>query len=210
VLFLDELPEFQRRVLDALREPLEAGEIDISRAQAKVRFPARFQLIGAMNPSPSGDYQGIHSRSSPQQTLRYLNRLSGPFLDRFDMSIEVPLLPPGMLRQPGPDGEESATVRERVRIAREIQLCRCQKINAHMNNQEVGVYCRLEEEDAAFLESVMEKLGLSARAWHRTLKVARTLADLAGVPDIQRCHLAEAVSYRSIDRLLKQLWLQME
>ncbi|WP_213993040.1 YifB family Mg chelatase-like AAA ATPase [Sodalis sp. dw_96] len=210
VLFLDELPEFQRRVLDALREPLEAGEINISRAQAKVRFPARFQLIGAMNPSPSGDYQGIHSRSGPQQTLRYLNRLSGPFLDRFDMSIEVPLLPPGMLRSPGPGGEESATVRERVRIARDIQLRRCQKINAHMNNREVGVYCRLGEEDAVFLESVMEKLGLSARAWHRTLKVARTLADMAGAPEIQRCHLAEAVSYRSIDRLLRQLWLQME
>ncbi len=210
VLFLDELPEFQRRVLDALREPLESGEINISRAQAKVRYPARFQLIGAMNPSPSGDYQGIHSRSGPQQTLRYLNRLSGPFLDRFDMSIEVPLLPPGMLRQPRTDGEDSATVRERVRIARDIQLRRCQKTNAHMNNQDVAVFCRLEDKDAVFLESVMEKLGLSARAWHRTLKVARTLADLAGAPEIQRCHLSEAISYRSMDRLLQRLWQQME
>ncbi|NDL64346.1 YifB family Mg chelatase-like AAA ATPase [Acerihabitans arboris] len=209
VLFLDELPEFQRRVLDALREPLEAGEIVISRARAKVQYPARFQLVAAMNPSPSGDYQGVHSRSGPQQTLRYLNRLSGPFLDRFDISIEVPLLPPGMLRRQDPSGETSATVRARVEAAREIQLRRGQKINAHLNNQEVALYCRLGEEDAVFLEGVMEKLGLSVRAWHRTLKVARTLADLAGVPEIQRGHLAEAVSYRSIDRLLLQLWRQM-
>ncbi len=210
VLFLDELPEFQRRVLDALREPLEAGEITISRAQAKVLFPARFQLVGAMNPSPSGDHKGVHSRSGPQQTLRYLNRLSGPFLDRFDMSIEVPLLPPGMLRQQRRSGETSATVRARVQEARLIQLRRCQKINAHLNNQDVALHCRLSEEDAVFLETVMEKLGLSVRAWHRTLKVARTLADLAGVTQIQRGHLAEAVSYRSIDRLLQQLWLQIE
>jgi magnesium chelatase family protein len=210
VLFLDELPEFQRRVLDALREPLESGEIYLSRAQAKVKFPARFQLIGAMNPSPSGDYQGVHSRGGIQQTLRYLNRLSGPFLDRFDMSIEVPLLPPGMLRQPERTGESSATVRERVRIAREIQLKRCQKINAFLDNQEVAAYCRLDEADAVFLEWVMEKLGLSVRAWQRTLKVARTLADLAGAAQIQRCHLSEAVGYRTIDRLLQQLWQQME
>ena len=210
VLFLDELPEFQRRVLDALREPLETREINISRAQAKVQYPARFQLIAAMNPSPSGDYQGIHSRSGPQQALRYLNRLSGPFLDRFDMSIEVPLLPPGLLRQTAADGETSATVRERVWRTREVQLARCRKINAHLNNQELAVYCRLEEEDALFLEKVMEKLGMSVRAWHRTLKVARTLADLAGEPDIRRCHLSEAVSYRSMDRLLQQLWQQLE
>ncbi|HEY0209229.1 YifB family Mg chelatase-like AAA ATPase [Acerihabitans sp.] len=210
VLFLDELPEFQRRVLDALREPLEAGEIVISRAQAKVQYPARFQLVGAMNPSPSGDHQGIHSRSGLAQTLRYLNRLSGPFLDRFDLSIEVPLLPPGMLRRQHAGGETSATVRARVQAARDIQLRRGQKINAHLNNQEVALYCRLAEEDAVFLEEVMEKLELSVRAWHRTLKVARTLADLAGAPEIQRDHLAEAVSYRSIDRLLQQLWRNRE
>lgn len=210
VLFLDELPEFQRRVLDALREPLEAGQIVISRAQAKIRFPARFQLVAAMNPSPSGDYQGIHSRCGPKQTLNYLNRLSGPFLDRFDMSIEVPLLPPGMLRHQHPSGDTSAAVRARVLAAREIQRSRAQKINAQLNNQEVALYCRLSEEDAVFLEDVMEKLGLSARAWHRTLKVARTLADLAQAPDIGRAHLAEAISYRSIDRLMHQLWLQLE
>ncbi len=210
VLFLDELPEFQRKVLDALREPLESGEIIISRAQAKVRYPARFQLVGAMNPSPSGDYKGVHSRSGPQQTLRYLNRLSGPFLDRFDMSIEVPLLPPGVLRQQNRSGESSATVRARVQAARERQLQRGPTINAHLNNQEVARHCRLSEPDAVFLEAVMEQLGLSVRAWHRTLKVARTLADLAGESDIQRRHLAEAVSYRTIDRLLQQLWRQME
>lgn len=210
VLFLDELPEFQRRVLDALREPLETGEIVISRAQAKVQYPALFQLVGAMNPSPSGDYQGVHSRCGPQQTLRYLNRLSGPFLDRFDMSIEVPPLPPGVLRQPNAGGESSATVRARVQTARNVQLRRGKKINARLNNREVALYCRLGEEDAIFLEEVMERLGLSVRAWHRTLKVARTLADLAGAPEIQRVHLAEALSYRSIDRLLQQLWRQME
>ncbi|WP_413721635.1 YifB family Mg chelatase-like AAA ATPase [Sodalis sp. RH23] len=210
VLFLDELPEFQRRVLDALREPLEAGEIVISRAQAKVQYPARFQLVGAMNPSPSGDYQGVHGRSGLAQTLRYLNRLSGPFLDRFDLSIEVPLLPPGMLRRQNPAGETSAMVRARVQAARDIQLRRGRKINAYLNNQEVALYCRLAEEDAVFLEEVMETLGLSVRAWHRTLKVARTLADLAGAAEIQRDHLAEAVSYRTIDRLLQQLWRHME
>ncbi|TKI03916.1 YifB family Mg chelatase-like AAA ATPase [Martelella alba] len=210
VLFLDELPEFQRGVLDALREPLETGEINISRAQVKVAYPARFQLLGAMNPSPTGDVQGVHSRGGPQQALRYLNRLSGPFLDRFDMSVEVPLLPPGLLGRTSTDGESSSAVRERVRQAREIQWHRCRKINAHLTNRELAVHCRLEETDALFLEGVMEKLGLSARAWHRTLKVARTLADLAGESGIQRCHLSEAVSYRSMDRLLQQLWRQLE
>jgi magnesium chelatase family protein len=208
VLFLDELPEFQRQVLDALRQPMESGEITISRARAKVRYPARAQLIAAMNPSPTGHYQGIHNRTPPQQVLRYLSRLSGPFLDRFDLSIEVPLLPPGILSQQNHTPtlrESSAQVRERVLIAREIQLKRAGKINAHLSSSEVEKYCVLTKADAEFLEEVLHKLGLSVRAWHRILKVARTLADLGGVEAIERRHIAEALSYRSMDRLLLTL-----
>lgn len=208
VLFLDELPEFQRQVLDALRQPMESGEITISRARAKVRYPARAQLIAAMNPSPTGHYQGIHNRTPPQQVLRYLSRLSGPFLDRFDLSIEVPLLPPGILSQQNtsPAVRESSTqVRERVLLARDIQLKRAGKINAHMNSNEVETYCVLSKADAEFLEEVLHKLGLSVRAWHRILKVARTLADLGGFEAIERRHIAEALSYRSMDRLLLTL-----
>lgn len=205
VLFLDELPEFDRRVLDSLREPIESGLIAISRARAKVTYPARFQLIAAMNPSPTGHYQGQHNRCSPQQVLRYLSKLSGPFLDRFDLSLEVPLLPSGMLRQQRRTAEGSATVRQRVVAARTIQLARAGKINAHLNNAEILRWCQIGKEDAEWLESVLEKLGLSVRAWQRILKVSRTLADLAGEATINRTHLQEAVSYRSIDRLMIHL-----
>ncbi|PVZ79415.1 ATP-dependent protease [Serratia sp. S1B] len=205
VLFLDELPEFERRVLDALREPLESGEIIISRAAAKVRFPARVQLIAAMNPSPTGHYQGVHNRTPPQQILRYLGRLSGPFLDRFDLSIEVPLLPPGMLGKQCHAGESSLQVRQRVLQARTRQLERAGKVNALLNNREIDRDCHLLTADAEFLEKTLNKLGLSVRAWHRILKVARTLADLAGEKDIDKRHLSEALSYRSMDRLLLQL-----
>lgn len=210
VLFLDELPEFERRVLDALREPLESGEIVISRAAAKVRFPARVQLIAAMNPSPTGHYQGVHNRTPPQQILRYLGRLSGPFLDRFDLSIEVPLLPPGMLGKQLSNGESSQQVRQRVLQARERQLTRAGKVNALLNNREVDRDCHLPAAEADFLEATLSKLGLSVRAWHRILKVARTLADLAGEKDIAKHHLSEALSYRSMDRLLLQLHRSLE
>lgn len=205
ILFLDELPEFERRVLDSLREPLESGEIIISRARAKVCYPARFQLVAAMNPSPSGHYQGIHNRMPAQQILRYLNRLSGPFLDRFDISIEVPLLPPGILRKQRSQGEDSATVRARVLAARQWQLERADKINAYLSPREIETFCHLTPEDAQYLEEVMSKLGLSVRAWHRILKVARTIADLSKEMSINRKHLAEALSYRCMDRLLIQL-----
>ena len=205
VLFLDELPEFDRKVLDSLREPLESGVIAISRARAKVTYPARFQLIAAMNPSPTGHYQGQHNRCSPQQVLRYLSKLSGPFLDRFDLSLEVPLLPSGMLSGQRTKAEASEQVRHRVVAARDIQLARAGKINAHLNNAEIMRWCQPAKEDAEWLESVLEKLGLSVRAWQRILKVARTLADLAGETDITRHHLQEAVSYRTIDRLMIHL-----
>ncbi|GKX53616.1 YifB family Mg chelatase-like AAA ATPase [Budvicia aquatica] len=206
VLFLDELPEFERKALDALREPLESGEIVISRANAKVCFPARVQLIAAMNPSPTGHYQGIQSRSNPQQVMRYLNRLSGPFLDRFDLSIEVPLLPQGILSQRREEGEPSQAVRHRVLKARKNQIQRNQKINAQLSSKEVEEICLLEPADALFLEQALVKLGLSVRGWHRILKVSRTIADLSESERIKKEHLAEALSYRSMDRLLLQLY----
>ncbi|CRY69274.1 YifB family Mg chelatase-like AAA ATPase [Yersinia pekkanenii] len=205
VLFLDELPEFERRVLDSLREPLESGEIIISRAAAKVCFPARVQLIAAMNPSPSGHYQGVHNRTPPQQVLRYLAKLSGPFLDRFDLSIEVPLLPAGMLSAQKNQGENSQTVRQRVLQARQRQLDRAGKINTRLSSQDIAEHCYLTPENAAFLEQVLLTLGLSVRTWHHILKVARTIADLAQENNIQRSHISEALSYRCMDRLLLQL-----
>lgn len=206
VLFLDELPEFERKVLDALRQPLESGEIIISRANAKIQFPARFQLVAAMNPSPTGHYSGIHNRTSPQQVMRYLNRLSGPFIDRFDLSIEVPLLPQGTLQNSNQDrGESSAEVRAKVIKVREIQLARAGKINAYLTSKEIERDCRLSSQDAAFLENALNKLGLSVRAYHRILKVARTIADLNHEPHVTQSHLAEALGYRAMDRLLQKL-----
>ncbi|MDU5822695.1 MAG: YifB family Mg chelatase-like AAA ATPase [Haemophilus parainfluenzae] len=205
VLFLDELPEFERKVLDALRQPLESGEIIISRANAKIQFPARFQLVAAMNPSPTGHYTGTHNRTSPQQVMRYLNRLSGPFLDRFDLSIEVPLLPQGSLQNTGDRGETSQQVREKVLKVREIQLARAGKINAYLSSKEIERDCKLQDKDALFLENALNKLGLSVRAYHRILKVSRTIADLNGEKEIQQPHLAEALGYRAMDRLLQKL-----
>ncbi|WP_017349920.1 YifB family Mg chelatase-like AAA ATPase [Pantoea sp. A4] len=205
VLFLDELPEFQRRVLDALREPLESGEIAISRARAKVSFPARFQLVAAMNPSPTGHYQGTHNRCSPQQVLRYLSRLSGPFLDRFDISLEIPLLPAGMLSKNQQSSESSSQVAQRVMQARACQLARAGKVNAHLTPGEMKKSCEISSTDAIWLEEVLTALGLSVRAWQRIIRVARTIADLEQESSIGRHHLQEAVSYRSIDRLMA--WL---
>ncbi|OOF15094.1 ATP-dependent protease [Salinivibrio sp. PR932] len=209
VLFLDEMPEFERRVLDALREPLESGEIIISRANGKTRFPARFQLIGALNPSPTGHHEGELARSNPQQVLRYLARLSGPLLDRFDMSIEIPALPRGMLSSGGDRGESTAKVRARVACARARMLARQGKVNALLSNREMEEYCRLAQVDAAFLEQALHRLGLSVRAYHRIIKVARTIADLAEAEAISRPHLAEALGYRAMDGLLRHLNAQV-
>ena len=205
VLFLDELPEFERRTLDALREPIESGQIHLSRTRAKITYPARFQLVAAMNPSPTGHYQGNHNRCTPEQTLRYLNRLSGPFLDRFDLSLEIPLPPPGILSKTVVPGESSATVKQRVMAARERQFKRQNKLNAWLDSPEIRQFCKLESEDAMWLEGTLIHLGLSIRAWQRLLKVARTIADIDQSDIITRQHLQEAVSYRAIDRLLIHL-----
>ncbi|OCF99866.1 ATP-dependent protease [Gilliamella sp. wkB195] len=205
VLFLDELPEFNRKVLDALREPIESGEIVISRANAKIKFPAKFQLIAAMNPSPTGHYHGTHNRTTPQQIIRYLNRLSGPFLDRFDISIEVPLLPKGTLSQKVSVTEPTDKVKKRVIDARKIQMIRNKKLNSQLSPKEIQIHCLLTDEDNEYLEQALIKLGLSARAWHRILKVSRTIADLDCSKSIERKHISEALSYRSMDRLLIQM-----
>ncbi|MEO3992410.1 YifB family Mg chelatase-like AAA ATPase [Pseudocitrobacter cyperus] len=205
VLFLDELPEFERRVLDALREPIESGQIHISRTRAKITYPARFQLIAAMNPSPTGHYQGNHNRCTPEQTLRYLGRLSGPFLDRFDLSLEIPLPPPGLLSQTRQDEESSECVQARVIAAQARQYHRQGVLNARLSSSDIRRYCALCDEDALWLEQTLTALGLSIRAWQRLLKVSRTIADLEGVDAIARHHLQEALSYRGIDRVLIHL-----
>jgi len=209
VLFLDELPEFPRSVLDSLRQPLETKEVTISRAANQVTFPANFQLIGAMNPSPCGHISGDLRRSTPDQVLRYLGRLSGPFLDRFSLSIMVPLLPKGMLAcsQTGAENsnETTAQIRDRVLKARGRQIQRQAKLNHNLSTQEIADYCKLSEQDALFLEDAINKMGLSIRAWHSLLKVARSIADLAESETVERNHLLESLNYRAMDRLLKSV-----
>jgi magnesium chelatase family protein len=201
VLFLDELPEFDRRVLEALREPLESGRIHISRAARQAEFPAQFQLVAAMNPCPCGylgDVKG-RCRCTPDQVLRYRNKLSGPLLDRIDLQIEVPALPAETLQQAA-DGESSATIRSRVTLARERQMARQGKANARLTTKEIDHCCQAVPAAAALLKTAVAKLNLSARAYHRVLKVARTIADLAGSDAIEAQHVAEAVQYRRFAR----------
>lgn len=209
ILFLDELPEFERRVLDALREPIESGQIHISRTRAKISYPARFQLIAAMNPSPTGHYRGNHNRSSPEQVLRYLARLSGPFLDRFDLSLEIPLPPSGLLSRPPEKSENSQSVKSRVVAAQQLQLTRQGKLNALLTSHEIRTYCELQADDAVWLEQAMAHLGLSIRAWQRLIKVSRSIADLAEAEKITRAHLQEALGYRAVERLLIHLQKMM-
>ncbi len=205
VLFLDELPEFDRHVLEVLREPLESGRISISRAARQAEFPARFQLVAAMNPCPCGYFGHPNGRChcTGEQVNRYRARISGPLLDRIDMQIEVPPVARELLRgEVDPAAEDSACVRERVVAARDRQLRRSGIPNANLHNREVDAHCRLSDADAALLEQAIERLGLSARAYHRILKVARTIADLAGAAEIHTVHLSEAIAYRRLDRPL--------
>ncbi|QFY89155.1 YifB family Mg chelatase-like AAA ATPase [Magnetovirga frankeli] len=202
VLFLDELPEFDRKVLEVLREPLENGHITISRAARSADFPARFQLIAAMNPCPCG-YLGDSERRcacSQEQVRRYRARISGPLLDRIDMHVEAPRLPPDLLLQAQADGETSAQVRQRVLAARQRQLERAGKANAALGPAEIQRHCALDPASGQLLQDAIRRLGLSARAYHRILKVARTAADLAASPAIQAAHIAEAIGYRRLDR----------
>ena len=198
VLFLDELPEHDRRVLEVLREPLESGHIVISRAARQAEFPAAFQLVAAMNPCPCG-YAGDPSgrcTCTPEAVRRYRARVSGPLLDRIDMQIAVPRVALSELGADTAAGESSASVRERVIAARERQIERAGKPNAALGNREVLRDCALTANDRRLLERALDQLGLSARAYHRILRVARTIADLAGREAILTAHLTEAIQYR--------------
>lgn len=202
VLFLDELPEWDRRVLEVLREPLESGHITISRAARQAEFPAQFQLVAAMNPCPcgwAGDPSG-RCHCSAEQIGRYRGRISGPLLDRIDLQIEVPRVQACELRPDAPLGESSAAVRERVVRARTLQLTRSGRLNAQLGQSELLAHCRLGRSEQSLLESAVERLQLSARASQRILRVARTVADLEGADHIGAPHVAEAIGYRRMDR----------
>lgn len=201
VLFLDELPEFSRSVLEVMREPLESGQIHISRASAQVSYPAQFQLVAAMNPCPCGFLGDIHGRCrcSPPQVERYRSKISGPLLDRIDLHVKVTALPISDL-QNAPAGESSAAVLARVMAARRRQLERQRKPNAELNGKEMSDLCRLANTPQLLLAQAMDKLQLSARAYDRILRVARTLADLEGATAIDVAHISEALAYRVLDR----------
>ncbi len=197
VLFLDELPEFSRAVLEVLREPMESGRITISRAARQADFPARFQLIAAMNPCPCG-YLGHYNnkcRCTPDQVARYRAKISGPLLDRIDLHIEVPALREDELTAAA-SGESSDQIRARVEQARRLQIARQDKPNDLLGSQEIDRYCAPDEAGMTLLKQAISRLNLSARAYHRILKVARSIADLAAEESIKPTHIAEAVQYR--------------
>jgi magnesium chelatase family protein len=204
VLFLDELPEFRRSALEVLRQPLEDGQVTISRAAGSLTFPARFMFVGAMNPSPRGT---MEARGPGKASKKYLSRISGPLLDRIDLHLEVPALKHEELLSAEP-GESSATIRDRVEKARSVQSVRFGQAGGFYNNAQMGPkelrkHVPMNAEAKALLSHAMADLGLSARALDRILKVARTIADLVGSETVQLDYLAEAIQYRTLDR---QLW----
>jgi magnesium chelatase family protein len=207
VLFLDELPEFKRNVLEVMRQPLEDGNITVSRAMGSINYPASFMLVAAMNPCPCGFFTDPQKECTctPLQIQRYRSKVSGPLLDRIDIQVEVPTLRYQELANKD-IGEASAEVRQRVNAARSIQLQRFvnRKLhaNAQMGARDIKRYCGVNSEAEKLLETAINKLGLSARAYSRVLKVARTIADLGGAEEIQSAHIAEAIQYRSFDRRL--------
>jgi magnesium chelatase family protein len=205
VLFLDELPEFRRDVLEVLRQPMEDGAITISRASGSLRFPSRFMMAAAANPCPCG-YLGDTRRRchcSPLMIKRYLDRVSGPLLDRIDLHVEVPAVKAEDLKGI-PQGESSTVIKARVEKARRIQQERLGEdgvyCNAAMATRHVHRFCQIDNAATDLISKAITRLGLSARAHDRVLKVARTIADLEGAPDIQTQHIAEAISYRVLDR----------
>jgi magnesium chelatase family protein len=207
VLFLDELPEFKRTVLEVMRQPMEERRVSISRAKVAVDFPASFMLIASMNPCPCGFYNHPEKECTcpPGAVQKYLNKISGPLLDRIDLHVEVTPVPFSELSNMQAKGEPSSTIRERVIKARDIQTERYQEIagmycNAQMSSKQLREICAINQAGEALLKRAMEKLNLSARAYDRILKVSRTIADLAGTENIQPEHLAEAIQYRSLDR----------
>ncbi len=197
VLFLDELPEFDRRALEVLREPLESGHITISRAARQATFPARFMLVAAMNPCPCGSlgHSSGKCRCTPDQVTRYRARLSGPLLDRIDLLVEVPSLPENDLLRTG-DGETSVVVRERVLHAHARQHARQGRPNSALSGREIEIHAEANSAALNLLKQAITRLNLSARAYHRILKVARSIADLGNSPGVQAAHIAEAVQYR--------------
>lgn len=200
MLFLDELPEFDRSVLEVLREPMEKGEICISRARSAVTFPARFQIVAAMNPCPCGfvGHPKIQCQDTPQQIAQYRRKLSGPLLDRFDIHVEVAFQNAAVLMDNGPEMESSAVVLARVVAARDRQLRRQGKLNNLLAGQELKRYCAIPDSARLILERAMDAMALSGRAAHRILRVSRTLADLAGVEQIEQPHVLQALGYRGI------------
>ncbi|MBT3180769.1 MAG: YifB family Mg chelatase-like AAA ATPase [Candidatus Marinimicrobia bacterium] len=210
VLFLDELPEFKKNVLEVMRQPLEDGVVTIARAALTLTYPAQFMLVAAMNPCPCGYATDPKNECacSSQMIQRYMSRISGPLMDRIDIHIEVPTVPFQELADKN-EGESSKHIQKRVQKAREIQLNRftisnCLYANAQMESQDLKKYCRLDQESNELLRTAMDKLGLSARAYDRILKVSRTIADLEKTEKINSGHISEAIQYRSLDR---QLWL---
>jgi len=205
ILFLDELTQFDKNVLDVLREPLETGRISISRAARQAEFPARFQFIAAMNPCPQGyscDGRDLCQCTAEQQQ-RHRARISAPLLDRIDIHIEVPRVSQDVLQAKQSDNQESsAQMRHDVCRAYRLQLNRAGKTNNELGSKEIEQYCHLQKTDQALLNQAMDKLKLSARAYHRILKLARTIADLDASDHIRSQHLSEAISYRSLDRLM--------
>jgi magnesium chelatase family protein len=206
VLFLDELPEFKRTVLEVMRQPLEDRIVSVSRAKFSVEYPASFMLVASMNPCPCGYYNHPEKEClcSPGMVQKYLNRISGPLLDRIDIHLEVVPVPFNKLAESMPS-ESSAAIRERVTRARQIQAERFHDqrgihCNAQMNSKLLRKYCVIDSTGQQMLKNAMEKLGLSARAYDRILKVSRTIADLDGSDQIKPAHLAEAIQYRSLDR----------
>jgi magnesium chelatase family protein len=203
VLFLDEFPEFPRNALEALREPLETGAVVVARLKRTCEFPARFQLVAAMNPCPcgyAGDTRG-RCHCTAEQVLRYRNRISGPLIDRIDIHVELAALPvEHLMGNATQETETSAAVAERVAAARELQLRRQGKLNARLTPVEVARNCAIGREPRMLLSTAILRLGLSARAYHRVLKVARTCADLGGAPEIRTIDVAEAVKLRALDR----------